>query len=88
MATLVFLLLVMPAANASAGILEDGTLDLLVFLAGKTTALDFGFAGVGIKFTASEERGIEVNGEPTYLSATLGACKIPWVKDKLGCGEN
>lgn len=72
---------------AYAGVFEDGTMDLWVLLAGKTTAINLGFAGVGVQFVNDGE-GYEVNAEPTFLNLSLGVCKLPWVEDQSLCGED
>ena len=85
MGGLAFLLCFAPTV-ASAGIFEDGTMDLKILKIGKNTAVDFGFAGAGIRVDL--ENGWEIDAEPTFFDVKMGMCRWDWLAGKLGgfCG--
>jgi len=84
----VLLAFVMPAAVSHAGIFEDGTIDLKILKIGKSTAVDVGFAGAGIR--VDTENGWEIDAEPTFFDVKMGMCRWDWLAGKLGgfCGDS
>ncbi|MGB5812049.1 MAG: hypothetical protein WBG86_16050 [Polyangiales bacterium] len=63
-----------PASAEGDGLVHDNTLDLKVIQIGQTLAVNFGFAGAGVRVFPSGKTVVDM--EPTYVDPVLGTCKL------------